>query len=61
MTAFDKHTCCARHDKGHGVDLCVLKQECHLCNALTTGQKTLLATPSSKLKKEKKGEKSFDD
>ena len=46
--------CC---DKGQGSDPCVMKQELTLCNALTIDQKTQLATPSYKLKKDKKADK----
>ena len=35
----------------------MLKQECKFCNSLTMDQKSQLATPSYKLKKEKKIEK----
>ena len=45
------------HDKGQGVDPCILKEECKFYNALTFDQKTQLATLSYKIKKDKRSEK----
>ena len=59
MAAFDQHTHCARcDDKGQVVDPCVLKLECRYCDSLTSDQKTPISTPSYKLKKGKRNEKS---
>ena len=49
--------CAHFHDKEQRFDLCLMRQEYILCNALTTDQKTQLATPPYKLKKEKKADK----
>ena len=39
MAAFDNHKKCARcRDKGVGDDLCVKKQQCKICQALTPVQ-----------------------
>ena len=57
MAGFDLHSFCARcHDKKKGKDPCVEKPnvECQLCKALTPEQVSQLATPSYKLKKEKR-------
>ena len=54
---FDQHSHCARRHKGQGSDPYVMKQECTFCNVLTTDQKAQLATPSYKLKKDKKADK----
>ena len=57
MAGFDLHSFCARcRDKKKGKDPCVEKPnvECQLCKALTPEQASQLATPSYKLKKEKR-------
>ena len=64
MASFDGHLCCARcWDKGKGKDTCVEDKEstnCLHCNALTREQKAQLATPSYKLKKEKREAKKLE-
>ena len=57
MAGFDLQNYCARcHDKKKGKDPCVEKPnlECQLCKALTPEEVSQLATPSYKLKKEKR-------
>ena len=58
MASFDGHTFCARCcDKGKGEELCVANKDtvdCKLCNSLTPEQRSQLATPSYKIKKEKR-------
>ena len=58
MASFDGHLSCARcRDKGKGKDTCVENKDstnCSHCNVLTPEQKAQLATPSYKLKKEKR-------
>ena len=57
MAGFDLHSFCAHcRDKKKGKDPCVEKPnvECQLCKALTPEQASQLATPSYKLKKEKR-------
>ena len=59
MAAFDAHSQCACcHDKGKGNDTCMMHQACSHCNILTSDQQAQLATPSYKLKKEKRYSKS---
>ena len=64
MASFDGHAFCARCcDKGKGEELCVTNKEttdCKLCNALTPEQRAQLATPSYKIKKEKREAKRTD-
>ena len=64
MASFDGHSYCARcHDKGKGEEPCISNKEtadCKFCNALTPEQRTQLATPSYKLKKEKREAKRSD-
>ena len=64
MAIFDGHAYCARcHDKGKGEEPCVANKEstdCAICNSLTPEQLTQLATPSYKLKKEKREAKRLD-
>ena len=64
MASFDGHAYCARcRDKGKGEELCVKDKEtsdCKLCNALTPEQRAQLATPSYKIKKEKREAKHTD-
>ena len=56
MVNFDMHIRCARcRDKGSGTDPCVLGQDdCSVCLLLTPKQQKQLATPTYKLRKEKK-------
>ena len=62
--SFDGHSYCARcRDKGKGEEPCISNKEtadCKFCNALTPEQRTQLATPSYKLKKEKREAKRSD-
>ena len=65
LASFDGHaycTCC--RDKGKGEELCISDQEasdCKFCNAFTPEQRVQLATPSYKLKKEKREAKCIDN
>ena len=58
MANFDTHSHCARcRDKGKGKEPCVSDPQtsnCQICNNLTSDQCQQLATPSYKLKKEKR-------
>ena len=56
MANFDTHVCCARcREKGSGTDPCVQgKDDCAACLLLTPDQRKQLATPTYKLRKEKK-------
>ena len=58
MVNFDTHSHCARYrDKGKGKEPCVSDPQttsCQICNSLTSDQLQQLATPSYKLKKEKR-------
>ena len=58
MASFDGHQFCARcREKSKGKDTCVEKKDssdCVHCNALTVEQKAQRATPSYKIKKEKR-------
>ena len=58
MASFDGHLYCACcRDKGKGKDTCVESKDssdCVHCNSLTPEQRAQLATPSYKLKKEKR-------
>ena len=64
MASFDGHLFCACcRDKSEGKDTCVEKKdssECVHCNALTPEQKAQLATPSYKIKKEKRDAKKVE-
>ena len=64
MASFDGHLSCARcRDKGKGKDTCVENKDstdCSHCSALTPEQKAQLATPSYKLKKEKREAKKLE-
>ena len=55
---FDTHSHCARcRDKGKGKEPCVQDPQssnCQICNTLMSDQRQQLATPSYKLKKEKR-------
>ena len=60
MASFDGHSFCARcRDKKKGTDTCleILTADCKFCLLLTPEQKAQLATPSYKLKKEKRDAK----
>ena len=60
MASFDGHAFCARcKDKKKGTDTCVESptKDCKFCLFLTPEQKAQLATPSYKLKKEKRDTK----
>ena len=55
MAAFDSHDKCARcRDKRIGEDNCVLDRPCPICDNFSDSQKELLATPSYRIRKEKK-------
>ena len=53
--AFDLHEKCARcREKKLGDDLCVKGQICNLCDGFSEAQREALATPSYKIRKEKR-------
>ena len=53
MALFDMHTKCARcREKGIGGDDCVAKKPCSICDSFTEAQKTQLATPKYRERKE---------
>ena len=55
MAVFDSHEKCARcRDKRLGEDNCVLDKPCPICDSFTDAQKELLATPSYRIRKDKK-------
>ena len=58
MANFDTHSHCAPcRDKGKGKEPCVSDPQtsnCQICNSLTSDQCQQLATPSYKIKKEKR-------
>ena len=55
MASFDLHKRCARcREKGLGDDDCVAKKSCFICDGLTDSQKDMLATPTYKIRKDKK-------
>ena len=55
MAGFDPHDKCARcRDKRIGEDNCVLDRPCQICDAFFDSQKELLATPSYRIRKDKK-------
>ena len=55
MASFDVHKCCARcRDKGIGDDDCVEKRSCVICDGFRETQKEMLATPTYKIRKDKK-------
>ena len=64
MASFDGHSFCARCcDKGKGEEPCIANKEtadCKFCNSLTPEQRMQLATPSYKIKKEKREAKRAD-
>ena len=65
MAIFDGHAYCARcREKGKGEEPCIANKEtldCTICNSLTPEQRTQLATPSYKIKKEKREAKRLDE
>ena len=61
MAGFDRHLYCACcRDKGKGKEPCISNKDTSDCNALTPEQRLQLATPSYKLKKEKREAKRAD-
>ena len=53
MALFDTHSKCARcRDKGVGQDPCVEKKPCEICDNFTPDQKSQLATPTYRARKE---------
>ena len=55
MATFDLHNKCARcHDKLIGEDDCVKDKPCKVCDGFSDIQKEMLATPSYKIRKDKK-------
>ena len=55
MASFDLHKRCVRcRDKGIGDDDCVEKRSCVNCYGFTETQKDMLATPTYKIRKDKK-------
>ena len=53
--SFDLHDKCARcHDKLIGEDDCVLKKPCAICEGFSDSQRELLATPTYRIRKDKK-------
>ena len=64
MANFDSHAFCARcREKGKGTDDCVKKPQssnCKICNAFSEEQRLQLATPSYRIKKEKREAKKLE-
>ena len=63
MASFDSHLACARcRDKGKGKDPCVAKPdiECTICSSFSPEQRLQLATPSYKIKKDKREAKKLE-
>ena len=63
MASFDSHLACARcRDKGKGKDPCVEKPdiECSICSNFSPEQRLQLATPSYKIKKDKREAKKLE-
>ena len=55
MANFDLHDKCARcRDKSIGKDDCVLKKSCSICDGFSDSQREMLATPTYKIRKDKK-------
>ena len=55
MAGFDSHDKCARcRDKRIREDNCVLNNPCSICDAFSDSLKELLATPSNRIRKDKK-------
>ena len=65
MAGFDGHSFCARcREKGKGEEPCITNKdttECKFCNLFSPEQWAQLATPSYKLKKEKRDAKRVDN
>ena len=65
MAGFDGHAFCARcREKGKGEEPCISNKdttECKFCNLFSPEQRAQLATPSYKLKKEKRDAKRVDN
>ena len=65
MAGFDGHAFCARcREKGKGEEPCISNKdttECKFCNLFSPEQRAQLATPSYKLKKEKREAKRVDN
>ena len=64
MANFDTHSHCARcREKGKGTDFCVenpQSSDCQICNSFSNEQCQQLATPSYRLKKEKREAKKLE-
>ena len=64
MANFDSHTTCIRcREKGKGNDFCVENPnstECQICNSFSEDQRKQLATPSYRIKKEKREAKKLE-
>ena len=63
MASFDSHLACARcRDKGKGKDPCVEKPDIEyaICNSFSPEQRLQLATPSYKIKKDKREAKKLE-
>ena len=57
MASFDSHDKCARcRDKLIGEDDCVLKKSCAICEGFSDSQRELLATPTYRIRKDKKAD-----
>ena len=55
MASFDLHDKCARcRDKNIGKDDCVLNKSCSICDGFSDSQRDMLATPTYKIRKDKK-------
>ena len=55
MASFDLHNKCARcRDKLIGEDDCVLNKPCSICDGFSESQRDLLATPTYRIRKDKK-------
>ena len=55
MASFDSHDKCAKcRDKLIGEDNCVFDKPCSICDGFPDSQKEILATPSYRIRKDKK-------
>ena len=55
MANFDLHDKCARcREKSIGEDDCVLNKSCAICDGFSDAQKEILATPTYRIRKDKK-------
>ena len=62
MAGFNTHSFCARcRNKGKGPDSCISKGDCLVCNVLKEDQCVQLSTPSYRLEKEKREQKTPGD